>query len=118
MTAPVVPALQRNRLGIAALVIVLIAIALPIVAFIVFTVGSAISGAQGDDLGYAILGAFFVSAAVIAIVSPLAIVGVVLAIVALFRTDERKVQAIIAIVLGIVPAITVFGLPAAIDTLF
>ncbi len=118
MTAPVVPTLQRNGLGIAALVIVLIPIVLPILSFVVFSVAASIEGAEGDDIGYAILGGFFVSAAVVAFVSPLAIAGVVLAIVALFRTGRRKVQAILALVLGIVPALTVFGLPTAIDSFF
>jgi hypothetical protein len=118
MTAPVIPAPQRNRLGIAALIIVLAAIMLPVVAFVVFTVAASIEGAEGDDLGYAILGGFFVSAAVVAFVSPLSIAGVVLAIVALFRKGRRKVQAILALVFGIVPALTVVGLPAAIDSLF
>jgi len=117
MTAPVIPTPKRNRLGIAALVLVLIAIALPILSFIVFTIGSAVSGVQGDDLGYAILGAFFVSAAAVAVVAPIAIVGVVLAIVALTRTGLRKLQAVIALVLGIIPALAVFYLPAAIDSL-
>jgi hypothetical protein len=118
MTAPVVPTPQRNRLGIAALVLVLIAIALPILTFIVFTVAAIASGAQGDDIGYAILGGFFVAAAGVAIVAPLAIIGVVLAVIALTRRGLRKVQAVVALVLGIAPAIAVIGLPAAIDSLF
>jgi hypothetical protein len=118
MTAPVIPAPQPNGLGIAALVIVIAAIVLPIIAFVVFTVAASIEGAEGDDLGYAILGGFFVSAAVVAFVSPLAITGVVLAIIALFRKGRRKVQAILALVFGIVPALTVLGLPTAIDSFF
>lgn len=118
MTAPVIPAPQRNRLGIAALVIVIIAIVLPIIAFVVFSVAASIEGAEGDDLGYAILGGFFISAAVVAFVSPIAIAGVVLAVVALFRRGRRKVQAVLALVFGIVPALTVLGLPAAIDSFF
>ena len=54
----------------------------------------------------------------IAFASPIAIVGVVLAIIALLRKGQRKTQAILAIVFGILPAITVFGLPAAIDSFF
>jgi hypothetical protein len=118
MTAPVIPAPQRNRLGTAALVIVIAAIVLPIIAFVVFSVAASIEGAEGDELGYAILGGFFISAAVVAFVSPLTITGVVLAIIALFRKGRRKVQAILALVFGIVPALTAFGLPAAIDSFF
>lgn len=116
--APVVPTPTRNRLGIAALVLVLIAIALPILAFIVFTIASIASGAQGDDIGYAVLGAYFFSIAIITFVAPIAIIGVVLAIVALTRRGHRKLQAILAIVFGAIPALAIFGLPAAIDTLF
>ena len=118
MTAPVVATPQRNRLGIAALVLVLIAIALPIIGFIVFTIAAVASGAQGDDVGYAILGGYFLSAAGVALVSPIAIVGVVLAIIALTRTGRRKVQAVVALALGILPALTVFAIPVAIDSLF
>jgi hypothetical protein len=118
MTAPVVPAPQRNRLGIAALVLVLIAIALPIVSMLVFTIGAAVSGAQGDALGYAVLGAFFFAAGVSALAAPIAIVGIVLAIIALTRAGRRKVQAVVAIVLGIAPALASIGIPAVIDTIF
>ena len=118
MTAPVVPTPVRNRLGIAALIVVLIAIAIPIVSFIVFTIAAVGSGAQGDDVGYAILGGYFFSIAVVTFAAPIAIVGVVLAIVALTRRGHRKLQAILAIVFGAVPALAIFGLPAAIDTLF
>ncbi|MGE3191965.1 MAG: hypothetical protein AB7K08_00685 [Microbacteriaceae bacterium] len=118
MTAPVIPAPQRNRLGIAALVLVIVAIVLPIIAFVIVSVGASIEGAEGDDLGYAILGGFIISAAVVAFVSPIAIAGVVLAVVALFRRGRRKVQAVLALVFGIVPALTVLGLPAAVDSFF
>jgi len=117
-TVPVVPTLGRNRVGIAALILVLVAIALPIIVFIVFLIASLGAGARGDDVGWAGLGGFFIAVASITFVSPIAIVGVVLGIVALFRHGQRKPQAILAIVFGIAPALAVFGIPAAIDTLF
>ena len=110
--------MTRNRLGIAALIIVLIAIALPIIGFIVFTIGASIEGAEGDDLGYAILGGFFLAFAGTAFVAPIAIVGVVLGVVSLFRQGQRKLQGILAIVFGALPAVAIFGLPAAIDSVF
>ena len=118
MTTPPVAAPQRNRLGIAALILVLVALALPIITFVAFSIGAAIEGVEGDDLGYAILGGFFVAAASVAIVAPIAIVGVVLAIIALTRRGLRKLQAVLALVLGILPALAVLGLPAAIDSFF
>jgi hypothetical protein len=118
-TAPVVPTRKRNRIGIAALVIVLVVIALPILTFIVFVIAALVSGAQGDDVGYAILGGWFVSAAGVAIVAPLAIVALILGIVAVARPGGyRKAQGVVAIVLAAAPSLAVFGLPAAIDSLF
>jgi hypothetical protein len=116
--APVVPTPQRNRLGIAALVIVLVVIALPVLIFIAATIAAAAEGAHGDDFGWAVLGGFIIAGASIAFISPLAIVGVVLGIIALTRHGLRKVQAIIAIVLGVAPALAIFGLPTAIDGFF
>jgi hypothetical protein len=112
MTAPVVPTPTRNKLGIAALILVLVTYALPVIGFIVFVIAASIEGAEGDDLGYAVVGAFF------AVIAPIAILGVVLAVISLFRHGQRKVQGILAIVLGIVPAAFVIGLPATIDSFF
>jgi hypothetical protein len=118
MTAPVVPAPTRNKLGIAALILVLVTYALPIIGFIVFVIASIIEGAEGDDIGYAVLGAFFVTAGLSAVIAPIAILGIVLGVISLFRHGQRKVQGILAIVLGIVPAAFVIGLPATIDSFF
>jgi hypothetical protein len=107
----------RNRLGIAALILVLVAIALPIIGFIVFTIGVLASGATGDAVGYEIVGAFFVAGGISALASPIAIVGVVLGIISLRRAGERKLQGILAIVLGIAPAIAAFGIPATLSSL-
>ncbi|MEO5921673.1 MAG: hypothetical protein ABIQ01_11085 [Pseudolysinimonas sp.] len=116
--APVAPTPARNRLGVAALVLVLVTLAVPIIVFIVFVVGSIVAGAQGDAIGYAALGAFFVAGGASAIVAPVAILGVVLGIVAVLQKGKRKLQGVLAIVLGIAPALFVFGLPTAIDYLF
>jgi hypothetical protein len=116
--APVVPTLERNKLGIAALVLVLITLALPIVGFIAFVIGAVAEGAEGDNLGYDIIGAFFLTAAATSVIAPIAIVGVVLGIVSLFRAGKRKLQGILAIVLGVVPSLLILGLPVAIDTFF
>lgn len=118
MTAPVIPTPTRNRLGIAALIMVLVTIALPIVGFIVFVIASIIEGAEGDNIGYAVIGAFFLTAVAASLIAPIAILGVVLGIASLFRTGQRKLQGVLAIILGIVPSLMIFGLTTAIDTFF
>jgi hypothetical protein len=120
MTAPVIPTPTRtvptrNKLGRIALVLVLITLALPIIGFIVFVIAAAIEGAEGDNLGYAILGAFFFIPVASAFIAPVAIVGVVLGIISLFRRGQRKLQGVLAIILGIVPALMITLLPVAID---
>jgi hypothetical protein len=117
-TAPVVPTLKRNRLGIAALILVLIAIALPVLTFVVTSIAAGVSGGGGDAVGWGVLGGFVFAAVAVALVSPIAIIGVVLGIIAVTRPGLHKVQGIVAIVVGVVPALAVFGIPAAIDTLF
>ena len=118
MTAPVVPALQRNRLGIAALVLVLIAIGLPILVFIITTIAASIEGAEGDAVGWNILGGFIFAGVSVTVFAPIAIVALVLGIIALTRKGKRKVQAVIAVILSIAPSLAIFGLPAAIDSVF
>jgi hypothetical protein len=119
MTVAPPPAPTRNRLGITALVLVLIAIIVPIVAGVVGIVAAATEGAQTPDSGgWAVLGGLVFAAIGFAILSPIAIIGVVLAIVSLTRHGRGKVPGVVAIVLGIIPSLTVFGLPAALDSLF
>jgi hypothetical protein len=116
--APVVPTLTRNRLGIAALILVLVAIALPIVVFIVGTIVSFASAPVSDATGYSVIGAFFFAGGVASATAIIAIVGIVLAIIALTRTGERKLQAVLALILGVGPSFLIFGLPTTIDFLF
>ena len=118
-TAPVPEVLTRNKLGIAALILVLVAIVAPVVAGIVGIVAAATEGAQTPDSGgWAVLGGFVFAAIGVCILSPVAIVGVVLAVVSLTRHGQRKGLGVAALVLGILPALAVFGLPAALDSLF
>jgi hypothetical protein len=112
--APVVPTPVRNRLGIAALILVLVAIGVPIIGFIVGVIISFASAPVSDATGYYVAGAFFAAGGIAAFTSILAIVGIVLAIIALTRKAQRKLQAILAIILGIAPALFVFGIPTTI----
>ena len=114
-TAPVVPTPTRNRLGVVALVLVLITVALPVIGFIVFVVAASIEGAEGDAFGYAVLGAFFFIPVASSFIAPIAILGIVLGIISLFRKGQRKLQGVLAIIFGIVPALMITLLPVAID---
>ncbi len=116
--AAVVPTPTRNRLGITALVLVLITVALPIIAFFSAFVGALIEGAEGDNVAWAAIGAFLIVAAGASFIAPIAILGIILGIISLFRPGQRKVQGVLAIVFGIVPALCILGLPVAIDTFF
>jgi hypothetical protein len=117
-TAPVVPTPKPNRVGKVALILALVVIVLPFLLFIVFTVAASIEGAEGDDLGYAFIGGFFLAAISVAFIAPLAIVSLVLGIVAVARRGYRKVQGVVAIVLSVLPASAVAFLPGAIDSVF
>jgi hypothetical protein len=116
--AAVAPTPTRNRIGTAALILVLITVALPILGFFVAFIGALVEGAEGDDIGWAAIGAFLIVGAASSLIAPLAILGIVLGIVSLFRPGQRKVPGVLAIVFGIVPSLFILGLPVAIDTFF
>ena len=65
------------------------------------------------------LGGFILGAVALALVSPIAVIAVVLAIVSLFRRRGRNGLGVWGLVLSILPAlIGPFLIPAALDTLF
>lgn len=114
---------RRNRLGVIAFVLVLIVVAAPIVVTIVTAIVGGASGSTGgstaDAVGWSLLGGFIVGAMAVAVLSPLAIVVVVLAIISLFRRRGRNGLGVWALVLGILPAVTgPFLIPVTLDTLF
>jgi hypothetical protein len=110
---PPVPA--RNGIGITALVLVLITIALPIICFVVVFIAALVEGAEGGDPGWAAVGAFFFTAVASAFIAPIAILGIVLGIISLFRRGRRKLQGILAIIFGIVPALMITLIRVAVD---
>jgi hypothetical protein len=116
--APVVPTPKRNRVGIAALVLALIDLGLPVLVFIGITIAALAEGAEGDTVGYAILGGFFYGFGSVALFAPIAIAALVLGIIAVVRKGYRKTQGVIAIILSVVPAASVVFIPAVIDSLF
>jgi hypothetical protein len=117
-SAPVVPTPRRNRLGTVALVLALVDFGLPLVVFIVITIAAMFEGAEGDSFGYAVLGGLFFAFGSIPFFSPLAIAAVALGIVAVARRGYAKVAGILAIVVAIIPAVSVIYLPAVIDSFF
>ncbi len=120
--APTSDTRPRNRLGVVAFVLVIIVLLVPIVTSIVTAIVGAVSGSTGagvDGAGWSVLGGFILGAIALAVISPIAIVGVVLAIISLFRRRGRNGLGVWALVLGILPAIIgPFLIPAALDTLF
>ena len=106
-----------------AFVLVLIVIVVPIVVTIVTAIVGGVSGSTGgssvDAAGWSVLGGFIVGAIALALISPIAIIAVVLAIISLFRRRGRNGLGVWALVLGLLPAlIGPWLIPAALDTLF
>ena len=113
----------RNRLGVVAFVLAGIVVVAPIIVMIVTAIVGSASGSTGgstaDAVGWSVLGGFIVGAMAVAVLSPLAIVAVVLAIISLFRRRGRNGLGVWALVLGILPAlIGPFLIPVTLDTLF
>jgi hypothetical protein len=124
MTQPVTPyvpapPLERNPLATVSLILVVVAVVAPLAVGITATVLAATEGAQTpDSTGWAVLAGFVFWPVAACLASPIAIIGIVLAIIALRAPGRRKVAAIVAIVLGAVPALFVFGIPLAWSVLF
>ena len=122
VSAEMTPApVRRNRLGVVAFVLVMIVVAAPLVVTIVTAI-TGVSGSTGstaDAIGWSVLGGFIVGAMALAVISPLGIVAVVLAIISLFRHRGRNGLGVWALVLGILPAlIGPFLIPVTLGTLF
>ena len=100
----------RNKLGIAALIIVSAAVVvLPLIGFF-FGLIATLSGPQQnkDTVGWAVLAGFVSAGLGFAVAGVVALIAVVLAIIALTRKGYGKVAAIIALIIGGPTAI--FGL--------
>lgn len=113
----------RNRLGVVAFILAMVVVIVPIVVTIVTAIVGGVSGSTGgSDAGgavWTVLGGFIVGGIALAVISPLAVIAAVLAIVSLFRRRGRNGLGVWALVLSILPAlIGPFLIPAALDTLF
>lgn len=120
--APYVPVAKppRNKLGVAALIVVLFALVVPGILAIVATILSVTEGAQTPDtVGWGVLGGVVFAGLGFGLAGPIALIGDVLAIIALTRKNRGKVAAIIALVIGApLGIIGLFVLPLAFSVLF
>jgi hypothetical protein len=114
---------RRNGVGVAAFVLVLLVITVPLLVAVVTTITGAATGSTGgpgaDGAVWSALGGIIVGGMALALVSPIAVVAVVLAVVSLFRRRGRNALGVWALVLGILPAlIGPFLIPVTFRTLF
>jgi hypothetical protein len=101
----------RNRVGVVALVLALVAAIAPLVAWIVVAIVGAVESSSVDDAIYVgFLGGMIIFFGVVALLSPVSLAAVVLGIVSLFRAGG-KAPGIVAIVIGVVGSLGLFGLP-------
>ena len=103
---------RRNGLGVAALVVVLVAIAAPLLTWIVAAiVGSVQSSSVDDAVWVGVIGGGIIALGLASLLAPVAVVGVALGVASLFRRGHAKTPGVVAIVLGIVPSLFLAGLP-------
>ncbi|MES1212106.1 MAG: hypothetical protein ABUT11_01020 [Leifsonia sp.] len=112
----------RDRVGVVAFVLALVVIAAPTGVAVVTTITGAATGSTGGSTGDAavwlFLGGVIVGGMALALLSPLAVAAVVLAVVSLFRRHGRNALGVWALVLGILPAlIGPFLIPVTLRTL-
>ncbi|CAN5300618.1 hypothetical protein BH11ACT3_BH11ACT3_13980 [soil metagenome] len=113
--APVAPP-TRNPLGVVALVIEIFVLVAPLAIGIVATVLAATTSVQTpDSTGWAVLAGLIFWPVAACFAAPIALVGVVLAIIALTRKGARKGPAVAALIIGAIPSLFVFGLPVALQ---
>lgn len=112
-TPPAAPVRRpKNKLGIAALILTLLAAIAPIVIVIVVWILGVTE--YPDDFDNAVyvgfLGGFVFFFGTIALLSPLSFVGLVLGIVSMWRPGS-KAPGIVAIIIGVIGSIGLFGFP-------
>ena len=102
---------RRSRVGIVALVLAGFAADAPLAAWIVVAVVGAVESSRFDDAVYAgFLGGMIVFLGTVALLSPVSLVAAVLGIISLVRAGGNA-PAIVAIILGVVGSLGLFGLP-------
>ena len=112
-TTPAPPARRtRNRIGVLALILALIAAVAPLVIWIVMLfVGIAEYPDDADSAVYVgVLGGMIFFFGSIALLSPLSFAAVVLGVISMWRPGG-KAPGIVAIVLGVIGSFGLFGFP-------
>jgi hypothetical protein len=112
-TSPAAPVRRpKNRLGIAALILTLLAAIAPLVIVIVVGILGVIE--YPDDVDNAVyvglLGGFVFFFGTVALLSPLSFTGLVLGVVSMWRPGS-KAPGIVAIILGVIGSVGLFGFP-------
>jgi hypothetical protein len=101
----------RNRVGIVALVLALVATAAPLAAWIVVAIVGAVESTNVDDAIYVgFLGGMIIFFGAIAVCSPVSLAAVVFGVISLFR-GGGKAPGIVAIIIGVVGSIGLVWLP-------
>lgn len=101
----------RNRAGIVALVLAVVAAGAPLVAWIVVAIIGAAEASTTDDAIYVgVIGGMIVFLGVIALLAPVALAAIVVGIVSLFRPGA-KAPGIVAIVIGVFGSLGLLWLP-------
>lgn len=110
MTDAVTPP-PRNRVGVVALVLALVAAIAPLVVWIIVAIVGAVESSTFDEAVYlGLLGGMIVFFGVVAVLSPVSFSAVVLGVISLFRPGG-KAPGIVAIVIGVFGSLGLFWLP-------
>lgn len=112
MTQDAAPARPKNKVGIAALILILVAALIPAAVAVATWITAAVQHpGDVDNIVYVgLIGGAVLSFGAFALVSPLALVAAVLGFVSLGRPG-RKAPGIIAIVFGLLGTFGLLGLP-------
>jgi hypothetical protein len=103
----------RNPIGITALVLALITIVVPVIAWMVLWIVGAAEAPNADDAIYiGLLGGMIVFFGMIALLSPVSVIALVLGVVSLFRPGSKG-PGIFAVIIGAIGSFGLFGLPVA-----
>jgi hypothetical protein len=106
------PARPKNRLGIVALILTLLAAVTPLVIVIVVWILGVTE--YPDDLDNAIyvgfLGGMVFFFGAVVLLAPLSFVGLVLGVVSMWRPGS-KAPGVVAIIIGVIGSIGLFGFP-------
>jgi hypothetical protein len=102
----------KNRVGIVALVLALLCAVAPLIAWIAVGIAGAVEYPDDRDnaLYVGLLGGMIVFFGVVSLLSPLSLIAAILGVVSFWRPGS-KAPGIVALVLGLIGALGLIGLP-------